>query len=66
MMYRVSQKKKYGVSDYRYSKNAGNTQQCNIFRHKKYNFQIVVCKIATPNVTKDELEKNDAWVKRDL
>ncbi len=31
-------RKKYGVADYRYFKN-GNIQQCNIFRHNKYNFR---------------------------
>ena len=37
-------RKKYSVADYRYLKN-GNTWQCNIFRHNKYNFYLDVCKI---------------------
>ena len=44
---------KYGVADYWYFKN-GNTQQCNIFRHNKYIFCLVVCEfpIHMSNVTK--------------
>ena len=42
-------KKKYGVADYQYFKN-GKTQYCNIFRHDKYNFHLVVCEVSTPNV----------------
>ena len=41
--------KKYGVADDRYFKN-GNTQQCNIFRHNKYNFCLAVCDISTPEI----------------
>ena len=46
-------RKKYEVADYQYFKN-GNTQQSNIFRHNKYNFQLVVCefKLNMSNVTK--------------
>ncbi len=40
---------KYSVADYQYFKN-GNTQQCNIFRHYKYNFYLVVYKVSTPYV----------------
>ncbi len=47
--------KKYGVADYQYFQN-GNTQQCNIFRHNKYNIRLVVCEISISlimsNVTK--------------
>ncbi len=43
--YQVFQKKEYRVTDYQYFKN-GNTQQCNIFRHNKYNF-LVVCEVST-------------------
>ncbi len=53
--------KKYDVADYRYFKN-GNTLQCNIFRHNKYNFHVVVCEISTPYVKRNEtyeLYKND-------
>ena len=28
----------------------GTTQQCNIFRHYKYNFYLVVCDVSTPYV----------------
>ena len=34
--------KKYGVVYFRYFKN-GKIQQCNIFRHDKHNFYLVVC-----------------------
>ncbi len=40
-------RKKYGVADYQYFKN-GNTQQCNIFRHNKYNFYLIACEISSP------------------
>ena len=55
-------RKKYGVhvADYLYIKN-GNTQEWNIFRHDKYNFCLVVCKILTKYVKRNEsyeLKKN--------
>ena len=56
-------RKKYDVADYQYQYfNNGNTQQCNIFSHKKYNFRLLVCAISTPYVKRDEsyeLHKND-------
>ena len=60
---RVSQKKKYGVAYYQYFKN-GNTQQCNILWHNKYNFRL--CEISTPYVKPDESTWEEWWVKRDL
>ncbi len=36
--------KKYGVANYKYFNN-GDTQQCNLFRHNKYNFYLVVCNV---------------------
>ena len=53
--------KKYGVADYQYFKN-GNTQQCNIFRHNKYNFWLLVYEISTTYVKRNkiyELEKTE-------
>ena len=53
--------KKYGVADYQYFKN-GDTQQCNIYRHNKYIFCLVVCEILTPYVKRNksyDLKKND-------
>ncbi len=53
--------KKYGVADYQYFE-IGNIQQCNNFRHNKYNLYVVVCEISTPYVKRNksyELEKND-------
>ena len=46
-------REKYGLADYRYFKN-GNTQHCNIFRHNKYNFQLLCVKfqLHMSNVTK--------------
>ena len=52
--------KKYGVVDYQYFGN-GETQQCDICRHCKYNFCLVVCEISTPHVKGNasyEVEKN--------
>ena len=63
----LRKKKKYGVADYWCFKD-GNTQQCHIFRHTTYNLCLVVCKISTPCVKRNEsyeLDKNDG-VKRDL
>ena len=63
----MSQEKKYGVADYNYFKN-NNTQQCNSFRQNIYNFDLVVCEVATPFVKRNlnyECQKNGG-VKWDL
>ena len=39
-------KRKNGVANDQYFQNS-NTQQCNIFRHTKYNLQLVVCEVST-------------------
>ncbi len=51
----VSRRKKYVVVDNQYLENGifylhGNTQQCDIFRHDKYNLSIFVCEVLTQNV----------------
>ena len=54
-------RKKYGVAGYGYFENS-NKQQCNIFRHNKYNFHLAVCEITNPYVKRSksyEIEKND-------
>ncbi len=42
-------RKKFSLADYWYFTN-GNTQQCNIFRHDKYNSCLAVCEVSTPYV----------------
>ncbi len=45
-------KKKYGVADYQCFEN-GNAQHCDILRHVKCNFHLVVCKVSTPFVKRN-------------
>ena len=42
-------KKMYEIANYQYFKN-GNTQQCTILRHNKYNFYLDVSAVSAPYV----------------
>ena len=63
MLYTECLRKKKGAVDYHYFESkSGNIQQCDIFRHNKHNFYLVVCKVSIPYFMCNysyECERND-------